>query len=266
MTTTLAKITASDIRAAMRTAYAQPEWAIMFEVRNAAGFDATRSADAVAMSLWPSRGLELHGFEIKVSRSDWKREAADPSKAEAVGMFCDRWWIAAPPGIVPLAELPPAWGLREWDGKRWSVRKDAEKTEAKPVTRSFLAMLLRNTHKTEQADIDALVEAKDTLRREQYDKRVADEVARRSRDYEELKQSIEKFETAAGVKLESWTAGDIGAAYAVWKALGAGLYGGAFSLADQHEAAAKRIRDELGALGIEPPEQRALPFKRKAAS
>ena len=33
-----------------------------------------RYADAIAMNLWPSRGLAVHGFEIKISRGDWQRE------------------------------------------------------------------------------------------------------------------------------------------------------------------------------------------------
>jgi hypothetical protein len=44
--------------------------AVLFEVRNATGFDANRSIDAVTMTLWPSLGLELAGMEIKISRSD----------------------------------------------------------------------------------------------------------------------------------------------------------------------------------------------------
>lgn len=66
------RITAADIEAALARIYSQPEWAILFDVGNATGGRATRRADAVAMSLWPSRGLELYGFEIKVSRADWK--------------------------------------------------------------------------------------------------------------------------------------------------------------------------------------------------
>jgi hypothetical protein len=47
------------------------------------------------MSLWPSRGIELHGIEIKVSRNDWLKELGDPAKADEIARFCDRWWVAA---------------------------------------------------------------------------------------------------------------------------------------------------------------------------
>jgi len=32
------------------------------------------------MDLWPSGGLEIHGHEVKVSRSDWLRELKEPEK------------------------------------------------------------------------------------------------------------------------------------------------------------------------------------------
>ena len=55
-----------------------------------------RYADAVAMNLFPSRGLALHGFEIKVSKSDFKSEIENPEKSVPVQQYCDHWWIVAP--------------------------------------------------------------------------------------------------------------------------------------------------------------------------
>ena len=54
--------------------YAPPAYAFFEEVRAQTGYAAGGSADGLALSLWPSRGIELHGFEVKVSRSDWLRE------------------------------------------------------------------------------------------------------------------------------------------------------------------------------------------------
>ena len=54
---------------------------------------------------------QLHGHEVKVSRSDWLAELADPSKAEAWKRYCDRWWLVAPAGVVRDRELPQGWGL-----------------------------------------------------------------------------------------------------------------------------------------------------------
>ncbi|HYJ21079.1 MAG TPA: hypothetical protein VEW07_03530, partial [Solirubrobacterales bacterium] len=62
-------------------------------VRSAAGFDARRTIDAVSLNLWPSRGMLLDGYEIKVSRSDWLRELKNPAKAEEFAGLVDRLWL-----------------------------------------------------------------------------------------------------------------------------------------------------------------------------
>jgi hypothetical protein len=65
--------------------YARPAWALFGNVRNTTGSGSRqeRYADGIAVSLWPSRGLEIHGIEIKVDRQDWKRELADPELQKA---------------------------------------------------------------------------------------------------------------------------------------------------------------------------------------
>lgn len=57
---------------------------------------------------------------------------------------CDYWWIAAPTGVVQLAELPKKWGLYEVDGKKLTVVKAAPKLKRKPFDLPFIASLLRN--------------------------------------------------------------------------------------------------------------------------
>jgi hypothetical protein len=137
------------IYSALSLAHSPPEWACFEEVANATGYACRRHADAVAMSLWPSRGLILRGFEIKVSRSDYKREAENPEKAEAIAAYCDEWYIVTPVGLIKdvTVELPPAWGLMEVDEKKKvRTRKPCHQTEAKQITRSFLAAMLRAAH------------------------------------------------------------------------------------------------------------------------
>ena len=60
------------------------QYALLKEVRDAAGFHARNSADGIAMNLWPSRGLELNGLEIKSGRGDWLKEYKNPQKAESI--------------------------------------------------------------------------------------------------------------------------------------------------------------------------------------
>ena len=105
--------TAAEIKALIRAKYPVREWALAFEVSNGTGSEARRHADAVAMNLWPSRGLAIHGFEFKVYRNDWLRELQNPAKAEPVAQYCDYWWLVTGPGIVKDGELPDTWGLME---------------------------------------------------------------------------------------------------------------------------------------------------------
>ncbi len=205
------KIKTADIRAAMRKTFAAPEWALLEEVP--AGTGATRnnrSADAIIMGLWPSRGLHLHGVEIKTSRSDWKREAKDPEKAERIACYCDFWWVHVAPGVIAdLAEVPITWGVREWNGRNWKTIRDAAKTEAVPIDRTFLASLMRRTSESANRDIEdevrkRLVEAEKTLERERAEipAKIARGIEDRLRYNTEALKALEAFKEVTGITME----------------------------------------------------------------
>lgn len=142
-------MTLDELYAALRIRFAAPEWVFLTEVRNATGFDGSRSADAVAMSVWPSRGLELHGIEVKQSRGDWLRELKQPAKAEAIARYCDRWWVAVTDStLIADGELPAGWGLLAPRGKKLAAVVEAPRAEPAPETpRRFLASLLAAAQK-----------------------------------------------------------------------------------------------------------------------
>ena len=87
------------------------EYAFMRQVRNSSGFNANRTFDGVAVGLWPSRGHDIHVYEVKVSRSDWLHELRQPKKADDAARVADRFSIVAPRDVVDLAEVPATWGL-----------------------------------------------------------------------------------------------------------------------------------------------------------
>jgi len=121
-----------------------PQWAFLRAVRNATGFPAQlRTADAMAVSLWPSRGIEVWGFEIKCERRDWLNELKRPEKAEAICQFCDRWWIVTPEKVVLEKDLPKTWGWMEVVKNRLKVRKPAPELKPRALTSVFLASLVR---------------------------------------------------------------------------------------------------------------------------
>lgn len=121
------------------------EYAFLRQVRNAAGFDATRTFDAVAVHLWPSRGFVTDVIEVKVSRSDWLRELKDPAKAEAAFVIGDRFIVAAPSGIIQVGELPPGWGLLEVTEKRtrMSVAPECRSKGRTTFPAGFVVAMLR---------------------------------------------------------------------------------------------------------------------------
>ena len=214
--------TEAAVLAALALRFAAPEYAFVQHVRNGTGYTrrVTRTADALAFSLWPSRGLELHGFEVKVSRADWLREKADPDKAEDIARFCDRWWIAAgDSSIVQPGELPPTWGLLVPKAGKLVVATEAPKLEAKPLDRLMLAAIFRKVTEN-MVPADSIRELAEERAQE-----IAKHMLERSREGREtkhlldeiksLKETIKSFEDRSGVPLNRWQAGDIGDAVRV---------------------------------------------------
>lgn len=137
----------NDVYDAIRAAHAPPEWACFRDVADSTGGRHRRRADALALNLWPSRGMEIRGFEIKVDRHDLVRELHRPEKAETIARYCNSWWIVAPDGVVEdAATLPLSWGLMEATSKGLRVRKQAvvrPDSEVTPLGRMFVAALAR---------------------------------------------------------------------------------------------------------------------------
>lgn len=188
--------------AALRDRFCGPEWALFFEVANGTGGHQRRYADAVAMNLYPSRGLEINGVEVKVSRSDWLRELKNPKKAEDVYRYCDRWWLAvSDPNIVQMGELPATWGLMVLTGKSLKVATQAPKLEPVPLDRTFFAALARRSSEIPEAQVKALVDKRVEEQRERltYGDRQAAERARA--ELAELRRKVSAFENAAGFSI-----------------------------------------------------------------
>jgi hypothetical protein len=110
---------------AVLQSFGAPHFVTLSEVRDSTGFDSKRSADALALGMFRSRGRLLYGFEFKVSRSDWLCELRKPEKAESWFQYCDRWGLIVPDAsIVKIEELPAGWGLgvARARGIKWIVQ------------------------------------------------------------------------------------------------------------------------------------------------
>jgi len=125
-----------------------PDCAFIPEFRAGTGF-VGNAADAIAMHLWPSKGLELVGFELKVSRGDWLRELKDPHKADPVKKFCDRWYLVTYDlKVIKYAdELPEGWGLMFLENGVIHTMIEAPKLTPEPIDRLFTASLMRRATK-----------------------------------------------------------------------------------------------------------------------
>lgn len=208
---------------ALEARYGAPAWAFLPQVANGTGANIARTADALAMSLWPSRGLELFGFEVKATRSDWLRELKDPAKADRVCRFCDRWFLViGDEGIVQTGELPPAWGLLAPKSGKLVVKIEAPKIEPQPVTRAFLSAVLRRTaeyvaprDEAKEAAFEAGYKSgkergAEDGKREAARARSETEAVRAS--LEQLRATVRTFEEKSGVRIDSYNVGRIGEA------------------------------------------------------
>lgn len=151
------KIKSTEIKLALKRAFPSPGWQVFYEVGNDTGSRVSRHADAVAMGIWPSNGHLIHGFEIKVSRGDFLNEMKDPTKAQAVFQFCNRWSLVTPVGLVKVDELPEPWGLMTFDGKTLRTVKQAPALTPVPLTPGFVAAMLRRAGEADEKLIQAAV-------------------------------------------------------------------------------------------------------------
>jgi hypothetical protein len=137
-------LSSADICWLLRAKFKRPEFAIVFEIGDSTGLRVKRHADVVVMNCFPSRGLTLHGIEIKISREDLKREIREPEKAEPVAAYCDTWSIAVPKSLnITGLEVPTNWGIYEAEPDKITLIRNPTRLEPKPVDRNFLAALLR---------------------------------------------------------------------------------------------------------------------------
>lgn len=199
-------ITSADIRARLVERYAFKDgWITMAEVTPP---KCSRRFDLVAIMGWQSRGHVAMGFEIKVARSDWLRELAEPAKAEPLVNLCSRWWIVAPPGVVEVAELPPAWGLLVVHPDQIRAAKQAPELNPSPWPDAVWRCMLLRCATRESRTPDELTQARSAGHREGYE--LAKEHSKHDAEswkerWQEMRDLIDQAERATGVDLSRFT-------------------------------------------------------------
>jgi hypothetical protein len=196
----------TDVHAALVKRFPSPEWVLLAEVRDDAGWRGSRSADAVAMNTWPSRGLQTHGVEIKHSRTDWLRELRDPAKSAAVQRYCDFWWLAvSDEKVAKLEEIPATWGFLILRGKTLYVAKPAPELKPEPPDRGFVAMLLRNATKsmTPTSMVDSLIQERVEVRLASEKDHNAYALEKVTAALDELTKRVVAFEQTSGISISN---------------------------------------------------------------
>lgn len=96
--------------------YARNVDALYFEELRAGagwGMDSQRRIDAWTIGTAPSKGNERTAYEVKVSRSDFRKDMRSPHKQRPARLFSNRFYYVAPEGLIKPTELPLWAGLLE---------------------------------------------------------------------------------------------------------------------------------------------------------
>lgn len=195
-----------SIHSLLTTKYPENEYALLYEVRDDSGFKANRSADAIAVNLWPSRGHSITGFEIKVSRSDWLSELKKPQKAEAIMKYCNFWnLVVEDESVIKEDEIPKAWGLLIRKGNRLFTKKKAPELTPEQPSLGFIASMLKRATQGKgmipttdiQHHIDSAVKLAEERERNTV-RRIRDSL---ENDIKELRKILHDFKEASGLDL-----------------------------------------------------------------
>jgi hypothetical protein len=187
--------------------YPAPEYATISHVRNGTGWVGKRTADAISLSLWQSRGIALHGFEIKCSRTDWIKELKDPEKADMIASYCDFWWlVVADKDIVKDGELPLNWGMIAAKGEKlYTIKAAPQLTDVKPLDKPFVAAVMRRIQESKTEDARLM-----SIKSQEYSRGYEDGRKLANGDHERLKrahdllyQTVKEFEDASGIEIQA---------------------------------------------------------------
>lgn len=204
------KIDSKELIIRLQGRYREPEWIFLTEVRSQTGFQgeaSIRYADGFAFGMFPSRGLEILGFEIKTSRSDWLTELKNHDKAEQFYEKCDKWYlVVSDKNIVQNGELPKGWGLIAPYGNGLRTYVEAEAKDSGTIDRNFFAVLLRKIKG--EAILDTELER---CRRDSWNRgysRGREESEHDLSGYKSLKSAVEQFENETGLKINEYNIDD----------------------------------------------------------
>lgn len=121
-----------------------------------------RRCDFWALSAHASKGFRAIAYEIKISRSDFRRDT--PEKQRQARLFSDLFYYAAPKGLLTKADIPDWAGLIEYDAGQFVIRLPAPMRDKDAPTWQFVTSLIRNSGEVRR-DADTIREDRNRYRR-----------------------------------------------------------------------------------------------------
>lgn len=213
-----------NLRRLLRDRFKTEHYAFIEEARNATGFSATRSADALALSLYQSRGQLLTGFEIKVSRGDFLRELKEEKKAEEIAQYCDLWYLVVPDKDIVRDDLPHTWGLMVPNSTNNKLRIIVKPTQFKPraLDRHFFCAFVQQAVNEKARELTGKYGAQalehsimERIRRARDEEAKSKDIYfKHEREvHQTLLKRVAEFEAASGITISHyWPFGKVGGA------------------------------------------------------
>jgi hypothetical protein len=129
---------AGEIIAALKAQSDQHIWAT--ELAFTGG---SRRCDFWKLEVHASKGFRATAYEVKVSRSDFRRDNA--IKQREARLYSDRFYYVAPAGLLKSDEIPEWAGLIEWDGARLRTVLAAPHRDKDAPSWELFVSLIRNS-------------------------------------------------------------------------------------------------------------------------
>jgi hypothetical protein len=119
------------------------KYVVLEQVPDGTGMYHGRWIDAVVFDLWPSKGLLRSAFEIKVSRSDFLRELANPVKYKWAVESFHEFWFVAPQDVIKIEELPANVGWLFPRAGKLAIKRRALQNPNPKLDNTLLAAFMR---------------------------------------------------------------------------------------------------------------------------
>jgi hypothetical protein len=184
------------------------QWITLREARSGAGLQGNnRQCDFLAINTWHSKGLQVIGHEIKVSRADWRKELEQPEKAESFARYCRRWFVVAPYKLASQIqhEVPPAWGLLGVQPNRTVELIPAPARQPEQIPDSWwigwMAQLDRKEKRDNQARVQREVSAAVDQARRQWEAREGRGQVRADEAAVALREKVTEFTSRTGIDI-----------------------------------------------------------------